>query len=59
METKLSMVMQNLLATCWFFMINMCCTRKKNIFHFVIGMLYNKCIFFFFHIFPHRKVDTE
>ena len=31
METKLSMsVMQNLLATCWFYIINMCYTGIKT-----------------------------
>ena len=33
METKLSMsVMQNLLATCWFYIINMCGTGIKTFF---------------------------
>ena len=42
METKLFMsVMQNLLATCWFFIMNMCGTGIKNIFCFIIYMLYN------------------
>ena len=37
METKLFMsVMQNLLATCWFFIMNMCGAGIKNIY-----MLYN------------------
>ena len=37
METKLSMsVMQNLLATCWFYIIIMCGTGIKKIFLFFI-----------------------
>ena len=33
METKLSMsVMQNILATCWFYIINMCGTGIKTFF---------------------------
>ena len=52
MVAKLSMsVMQNLLATCWFFMINVW-YWNKNILYFVIYMLYNRYIFFFIYIFP-------
>ena len=55
METKFSMsVMQNLLVACWFFIITMCGTGiKKN--YFVIYMLNNKCIFFFFYVFSTFK----
>ena len=50
METKLSMpFMQNLLATSWFYVINMCGTGVKTFFYFVIYMLYSRCIY----IFPH------
>ena len=63
METKLSMsVMQNLLATCWFYTIIMCCTGIKTfflIFYFVNYVLHNRFIFFSFYIFPHWKVDTN
>ena len=53
-KTKLSMsVMQNLLATCWFYIIIMCGSGIKHIFYFANFMLYNGCIFFFFYIFPH------
>ena len=64
METKLSMsVMQNLLATCWFFTIKMCGIWIKFLFVllicYFIYMLYNICILFFFYIFPHWKVDAD
>ena len=32
---------------------------NKNICYFVIYMFYNTCIFFFFYVFPHRKVDAN
>ena len=32
---------------------------NKNICYFVVYMFYNTCIFFFFYVFPHRKVDTN
>ena len=36
METKLPMtVMQSLLATCWFYIINMCSTGTKTFFIFL------------------------
>ena len=64
METKLSMsVMQNLLTTCWFFIIKMCGIWITFLFVLLICcfiyMLYNTCIFFFFYIFPHWKVDAD
>ena len=54
-QTKLSMsVMENLLATCWFYIIIMYHVWywNKNIFYFVNYILYNRCIFFLFYIFP-------
>ena len=64
METKLStLVMQNLLTTCWFFIIKMCVIWITFLFLllicYFIYMLYNICIFFFFYIFPHWKVDAD
>ena len=57
METKLSMsVMLNLLATCWFCIINMFGTGIKRFFCFVICMLYTRRILFLFYIFPPLKV---
>ena len=54
METKLSMlVMQNLLATCWFYVIIMCGTEIKTFFYFVNYMLYNRSVFLFFYISPY------
>ena len=64
METKLSLsVMQNLLATCWLFIIKMCGIWITFLFVlficYLIYMLYNICIFFLFYIFPHWKVDAD
>ena len=65
METKLSMsVMQNLLSTCWFFIIKMCSIWRITFLFalficYFIYMLYNICIFFFFYNFPHWKVDAD
>ena len=56
METKLAMsVMQNLLPACWFFIMNICGTGIKTFLYFIIHMLYNRCIFFFFYIFSSLK----
>ena len=46
--------MQNLLAKCWFYMINMSGTGI-NIFYFVLYVLCNRSIFFFFYIFSPMK----
>ena len=64
METMLSMsVMQTLLATCWFFIIKISVIWITLLFVllicYFIYMLYNICIFFFFCIFPHWKVDAD
>ena len=32
---------------------------NKNICHFVIYLFYSTCIFFFFYVFHHRKVDAD
>ena len=63
METKLSVSdMQNLLARCWFYIIIICGTGIKTffIFYFVNYKLHNRCIFFFFYIFPiERSILTQ
>ena len=57
MKTKRSMsVMQNLPATCWFYIIIMCGTGIKTLF---ILSIICYIIFFFFYIFLHWKVDTD
>ena len=56
METKLFMsLMLNLLATCYFCIIDMSGTGIKRFFYFVICMLYNRRIVFLFYIFPPLK----
>ena len=60
-------VMQNLLATCFFYMTNLCGIKTffiniktgTKIFFILSFMLCNRCIFFFFYTFPHLKVDSD
>ena len=63
METKLSMlVIQNVLATCWFYIIIMCGNGIKTFFllFFVLLIIcYIIDVFSFFDTFPYRKVDTK
>ena len=55
LESKLSTsVMQNLLATCWFFIINICGSGIKA-FVILLSMSYNRRVFFFFYIFSPLK----
>ena len=59
MESKLSLsVMQNLLSTCWFYIINMCGTVIKNFF-ILLYICYIIDVFSFsFILFTHWKVDA-
>ena len=59
-EIKLPMsVMQNLLATCWFYIINMCGTGIKAFF-ILLFICYTIDVFYFsFIFFSHWKVDAD
>ena len=59
MESKLSTsVMQNVLATCWFFIINMCGTGIKTfLFSYLCHII--DVFSFSFIFFPHWKVDAD
>ena len=60
METKLSMsVMQNLLATCWFYIINMCGTGIKAFFILLFICYIIDAFSFSFIFFSHWKVDAD
>ena len=60
METKLSMsVMQNILATCWFYIINMCGTGIKTFFVLLFIFYMIDVFSFSFIFFPDWKVDVD
>ena len=60
METKLPMSdIQNLLATCWFYIMNMCGTGTKTVF-ILLFIYYIIDVFSFLYIFfPYWKVDAD